>query len=99
MNWIEAHRKPIRILRASKAKGIRRYKVNSSTDARRHYVVTLKNGKWSCSCRGWIFPHKIVMENGKPVLRSDGKVLKVRTDCRHIKQVAARILGGAKAAA
>lgn len=76
MSWIEDHRKPIRILSAaSKGKGVRRFTVNSSTDARRRYVVTVRNGKAACSCRGWIFPHKVVTNNGKPVLRSDGKVL------------------------
>lgn len=94
--WIEDHRKPVRILRVSKARGIRRFIVNSSTDARRHYVVTYRNGEWACSCRGWIFPRKIVMKSGKPVLRSDGKVLRVRENCRHIKRAMAGTKGGAQ---
>jgi hypothetical protein len=94
--WIEAHRKPIRIIRRTVSKAIRRYTVNSSTDSRRHYTVTFRNGKWACSCHGWIFPRKIVMKNGKPVLRSDGKVLKVRENCRHIKQMMVGRNGGAR---
>ena len=89
MNWIDAHRKPIRILKTSRRSGARRFVVNSSTVAGRSYVVVNKKGKWSCSCRGWIFPRKVVLKNGT--------VIRVRKNCRHIVRLAhARQLGSAR---
>lgn len=89
--WSLLHTKPIRILNRSRKDGRLRVTVSSRT-SRRHYVVTNRKGKWSCSCNGWIFPRKIVMRNGKPVLRSDGKILRVRMDCAHIRH----LKGGAR---
>jgi hypothetical protein len=70
--------KPIRVLRSSKRAGVRKYEVNSSSDARRRYTVTVKNGKWACSCLGWIIPRR----------EHPGSAVFVRKPCRHIVAVA-----------
>lgn len=32
-----------------------RIAVSSGRDKRRHYIVTVKDEQWRCSCKGWIF--------------------------------------------
>lgn len=51
-----------------------RFVVQSTSDARRHYIVTrTPRGKWQCSCPRWIFGVK----------QSDGT--RRRVPCKHIK--------------
>jgi hypothetical protein len=77
--------KPIRVIRSSKRAGVRRIEVTSSSDARRHYTVTCKNGKWACSCLGWIVPRNVKQKNGE--------IIRMRNPCRHIKKFAPEAVG------
>jgi hypothetical protein len=66
----------IRILRSKKVDGVRKFVVNSATDARRRYVITRRTAsKWQCSCPRWIFGVK----------QADGT--RRRENCKHILMV------------
>lgn len=64
----------IAVLKQQRHDGIRRFVVQSTSDARRHYVVTRnRRGSWRCSCLG----NSIARKQPDGTLR--------RIVCRHIK--------------
>jgi len=64
------------ILQSKLENGVRKFTVQSLTDARRHYIITRRaTNKWQCSCPRWIYGVK----------QADGT--RRRESCKHILAV------------